>query len=153
MNNEIFDTAEEFIKGFRSDLKNLRENSIEELLSTELNNGYWGATAKKIFSELTEDERYIILRALKLQEQTEGRRLKFLLAFKNLFPVSEVYRYNGRFLLCLPEEKSEAALKKIELIKILFLEVGNVELEIYFGEHFGVFGSPQTMRLDEMILY
>ncbi len=150
---ELFVTAEEVARDFRGGLKNLRGNFIEELLREELNQGYYGAEAKKIFGALTQAEQDLILRALKLQEQCEGRQLKFMLALKSLFPHSEIYFHTGKFLLCLPEEKSAAALEKIELIKILFMAAGNSELEIYFGEHFGVFGTPRTMRLDEMILY
>ena len=125
---------------------------IGEILRAELNCGHWGATAKKLFNSLNAVEQSAILRALKLQELSQGRRLKFLLAVKSLFPNSEIYFYK-KFLLWLPEEKSQAALNKIALIKILFMEVGNTELEIFFGAHFGVFGSPNTMCLDEMILY
>ena len=153
MNEAIFDAAEAFIKDFQDDLKDTRDNFIEELIRAELLKGYWGAAAKEKFSALTADEQYGILRALKLQEQTEGRRLRFVLAFKSLFPVSEIYNYDGKFLLWLPEKESATTLEKIALIKILFLEVGGAEPEIYFGEHFGVFGTPQTMRLNEMILY
>ncbi|MBR4904365.1 MAG: hypothetical protein IKZ53_06815 [Selenomonadaceae bacterium] len=152
MNEELFDAAEDFIQKFYGDLRNLRGNFIEELLREELNRGYYGATAEEIFFTLTTDEQDLILQALKLQELSEGRQLKFMLALKSLFPDSEIYFYK-KFLLYLPEEESEATLKKIELIKILFMEVGNTEIEIYFGKCFGVFGKPQTMRLDEMILY
>lgn len=130
----------------------MTKDFVGEILREELNCGYWGATAKKLFNALNAVEQSAILRALKLQELSQGRRLKFLLAVKSLFPNSEIYFYK-KFLLWLPEEKSQAALNKIALIKILFMEVGNTELEIFFGAHFGVFGSPQTMRLDEMILY
>ena len=144
MNEELFDAAEDFVRKFYVDLRNLRGDFMEEILRGELSCGIWGATAKEIFSTLTTDEQ--------LQELSDGRQLKFMLALKSLFPDSEIYFY-GKFLLFLPEEKSEAALRKVELIKILFMEVGNTELEIYFGKSFGVFGTPQTMRLDEMILY
>ena len=152
MNEELFDAAEDFVRKFYVDLRNLRGDFMEEILRGELSCGIWGATAKEIFSTLTTDEQNLILQALKLQELSDGRQLKFMLALKSLFPDSEIYFY-GKFLLFLPEEKSEAALRKVELIKILFMEVGNTELEIYFGKSFGVFGTPQTMRLDEMILY
>jgi len=152
MNEEIFDAAEELVKNFRGELRSLRGNFIEEILRDELQSGKWGAAAKEIFQILTPPEQNSILHALKLQELSQGRRLEFLLAVKGLFPNSEIYFYK-KFLLWLPEVESATAWKKIELIKILFMEVGNTELEIYFGAHFGVFGTPRTMRLDEMILY
>lgn len=148
----MLELIEDFAKGFHDGLRNLRGNFVEELLREELNRGYYGMKAKEIFATLTQAEQDLILRALKLQEQCDGRQLKFTLAVKSLFPNSELYFYK-KFLLWLPEPKTEATLKKIELIKILFMEVGNTELELYFEKHFGVFGKPQTMRLDEMILY
>ena len=152
MSEELFDAAEEFVKNFRGELKNLRGNFIEEILREELQSGKWGAEAKDIFQTLTPPEQNLIVHALKLQELSQSRRLEFLLAVKGLFPNSEIYFYK-KFLLWLPEIETAAARRKVELIKILFMDVGNTELEIFFGAHFGVFGSPRTMRLDEMILY
>ena len=149
---ELIERLEAFAKDFHDDLKNLRGDFIEELLRKELNRGYYGKRAKELFGTLTIAEQALILRALKVQEQSVERRLQFTLAIKSLFPDSELYFYK-KFLLWLPEPSSEATLNKIELIKILFMEVGNTELELYFGRHFGVFGTPWTMRLDEMILY
>ena len=150
--NELFDAAEELIINFRGELRDLRGNFIEEILRKELLSGTWGAAAKEIFQSLTPAEQKSILHALKLQELSAGRSLEFLAAVKGLFPDSEIYFYK-RFLRWLPEEDSATARRKIKLIKILFMEVGNTELEIFFGAHFGVFGSPRTMQLDEMILY
>ena len=149
---ELIERLETFAKDFHDDLKSLRGDFIEELLRKELNRGYYGKRAKELFGTLTITEQDLILRALKVQEQSGGWRLQFTLAIKGLFPDSELYFYK-KFLLWLPEPSSEATLNKIELIKILFMEVGNTELELYFGRHFGVFGTPWTMRLDEMILY
>ncbi|MBR2773362.1 MAG: hypothetical protein IKD73_00020 [Selenomonadaceae bacterium] len=148
----MLDLIGDFMRDFQNDLRNLRGKFIEELLRAELNRGDYGTTAKELFDTLTQAEQDLILRALRVQEQCGGRQLQFTLAIKSLFPDSELYFYK-KFLLCLPEPESEATLRKIELIKILFMEVGNTELELYFGRHFGVFGTPRTMRLDEMILY
>lgn len=149
---ELIERLETFAKDFHDDLKNLRGDFVEELLREEINRGYYGTRAKELFGTLTTPEQDLILRALKLQEQCGGRQLQFTLAIKSLFPDSELYFYK-KFLLWLPEPRSEETLNKIELIKILFMDVGNTELELYFGRHFGVFGTPRTMRLDEMILY
>ena len=147
----MIELIEDFTRGFHDDLRNF-ENFVEELLREEINRGDYGTRAKELFGTLSITEQDLILRALRLQEQVGGRQLKFTLAIKSLFPKSEIYFYK-KFLLWLPEPESEATLNKIELIKILFMDVGNMELELYFGRHFGVFGTPWTMRLDEMILY
>lgn len=148
----MLDLIEDFTREFRGDLRNLRGKFIEELLREEINRGDYGTRAKELFGTLTQAEQDLILRALRLQEQCGGRQLQFTLAIKSIFPKSELYFYK-KFLLWLPEPSSEATLDKIELIKILFMDVGNTELELYLGRHFGVFGTPRTMRLDEMILY
>ena len=148
----MLELVEDFARDFHGDLRNLRGKFVEELLRREINRGDYGKTVKELFDTLTQTKQVSILRALRLQEQDACRQLRFTLAIKSLFPDSELYFYK-KFLLWLPEPKSEATLNKIELIKILFMEVGNTELELYFGRHFGVFGTPWTMRLDEMILY
>ena len=115
--------------------------------------GYFGEKAKEIFAELTSDEQNLILRALKLQEISDGRRLMFRLAAQSLFPTARIYFNAGKFLMYIPSSKTDLSMKKIELLKILFMDISNAEIETYFERHFGVFGTPQTMRLDEMILY
>ena len=122
-------------------------------LRDELTRGLWGADVAENFRALSPEEQTSILRVLKRQELGGGRRLYFRAALQSLFPAGNVYFYEGKFLLCLPEDKSAAALSKVALIKILFMDAGNSRLEIYFARRFGVFGTPQTMRLDEMILY
>ena len=52
----------------------------------------------------------------------------------------------------LPEKKSDLIDKKIELIKILFMDFSNAEIEVYFEKSFGVFGRPETMLLDNLVL-
>lgn len=127
--------------------------ATEEILRDEINRGCYGESAKIFFGELTAAEQNSILRALRLQELSEGRELRLSLALRKIFPDGRLFFNDGKFLLWLPEKKSVAALHKIALIKILFMDVGNNELEIYFERCFGVFGAPATMQLDEMILY
>lgn len=153
MNNEFFDSAEYFAEKFIGDLKNLRGNFIEEILREEIKSGCYGEAAKNFFSALKDTEQDLILRALKLQELSSGRRLSLRLAVYSLFPDGQLVFNEGKFLLWLPCKESAATLNKIELIKILFMDFSNAELDIYFGRSFGMFGSPQTLLLDEVILY
>lgn len=122
-------------------------------LRDELTRGLCGADVAESFRALSPDEQTSILRVLKLQELSDGRRLYLRAALQALFPVGDVYFYEGKFLLCLPDDESPAALSKVALIKNLFMDAGNSRLEVYFARHVGVFGTPRTMRLDEIILY
>ena len=153
MSEKFFFAAEDFAENFLSRLKSLRPNFVEEILRDELEGGRYGSEAKNFFCALTTDEQKKILRALRLQELSGGRELKFSLAARKLFPDAKIFFNAGKFLIWLPEKKSDAALKKIELIKILFMDLSNAEFEIFFERSFGVFGSPATLQLDEMILY
>ncbi len=153
MTEKFFSAAEDFAENFLSRLKSLRPNFVEEILRDEITNGCYGSEAKNFFCALTTDEQKKILRALRLQELSGGRELKFSLAARSLFPDAKIFFHAGKFLIWLPEKKSDAALKKIELIKILFMDLSNAEFEIFFERSFGVFGSPATLQLDEMILY
>ena len=152
MNEKIF-FIEKTFNNFRADLLTLPINFYENILRDEIECGYFGEDVKEIFATLTDSEQNLILRALKLQEISEGRRLMLRLAAQSLFPTARIYFNAGKFLMCLPDAKTDSALKKIELLKILFMDVSNAEIETYFEKSFGVFGTPQTMRLDEMILY
>lgn len=143
----------EFERKFYADLKNLQINIFEENLRDEILKDFYGVEVKEIFLLLSPREQNLILRALRLQEISEGRRLQFMLAVQSLFPHAKVYFNSGKWLMHLPEKKSELALKKIELIKILFMDFSNAEIESYFEKSFGVFDAPKTMRLDELILY
>ena len=122
------------------------------ILRQEIERGYFGETVKEVFETLTENEQKLILRALKLQELSEGRRLMLRLAVQSLFPKARVYFNAGKFLMYLPDKKTDSIQQKLELLKILFMDVSNAEIETYFERHFGVFGTPQTMHLDELVL-
>ncbi|MCR5834300.1 MAG: hypothetical protein K6G55_06610 [Selenomonadaceae bacterium] len=153
MCEENLNQADDFAKNFVDELRSLRGNFVEEILRDELNRGCYGADAKKYFSSLTANEQELILRALKLQEMSGGHELRLALAIRSIFPDGKLFVNDGKFLLYLPEKKSAAAMNKVELIKILFMDISNAEIDIYFERCFGVFGSPITMHTDEMILY
>lgn len=143
----------EFEKNFYANLKKLQINIFEENLRDEILKDFYGVEVKEIFLILSPHEQNLILRVLRLQENSEGRRLQFMLAVQSLFPRAKVYFNFGKCLMHLPEKKSDSALKKIELIKILFMDFSNADIELYFEKSFGVFDAPKTMRLDEIILY
>lgn len=152
MTDELFELAGEFEEKFWRELRNLRDDSIEKILRAELEGGIWGSAARENFLALTVEEQGAVLRALKAQELSGGRRLKFRMALQGLFPTGEIYFFEGKFLLWLPVEEPTTP-TKIALIKILFMDAGNSALEVYFGRRLGIFGTPTTLRLDEMILY
>ena len=118
----------------------------------EIERGFFGVKVQENFSAITQAEQNLILRALRLQEKFQGRRLMFRLAVQSLFPKARIYYNAGKWLMYLPEKKSDLIDKKIELIKILFMDFSNAEIEIYFEKSFGVFGRPETMLLDNLVL-
>ena len=150
--NEKFLYVEKIFNDFRAELRTLPINFYEQILRDELEGGYFGDAAKKIFATLDDAEQNLILRALKLQELSQGRKLMFRLAAQSLFPTARVYFNAGKFLMYLPDAENDSTLQKIELLKILFMDVSNAEIDLYFEWHFGVLGTPQTMQLDKMIL-
>lgn len=153
MNDEDYNAIENVLIKFYAEIHSLPKNFREQILRDEILNGYFGDDVKEIFATLKDDEQNLILRALKLQELSEGRQLMFRLAAQSLFPIAHIYFNEGKFLMCVPDAKTDSALKKIELLKILFMDFSNAEIDVYFGCHLGIFGTPQTMHLDEMILY
>lgn len=153
MNEELYLALEKIFNEIRAELRTFPTNFYEQILREEIEGGYFGDAVKKIFATLDDVEQNLILRALKLQELSQGRKLMFRLATQSLFPTARVYFNAGKFLMYLPDAKTDSALNKIELLKILFMDVSNAKIDLYFERHFGIFGTPQTMHLDEMILY
>lgn len=153
MNEELYLELEKIFNEIRANLRKFPTDFYEQILRNEIELGYFGDTVKEIFSTLDDVEQNLILRALKLQELSKGRQLMFRLAAQSLFPTARIYFNAGKFLMYLPYAENDSARRKIELLKILFMDVSNAEIETYFERHFGIFGTPQTMQLDEMILF
>lgn len=74
---------------------------------------------------------------------------------KKIFKNSMIYANCGEkkeLLFYMGVENNERNVKKLELIKELFLPI-KVQSEIYWKTHFGVIGVEETMKIDEIALY
>ena len=126
----------------------------EHALDVELLNGYYGREAKELYELLSDEERRILLIYLQRHNAAQGRRSFFFDAVSAFFPSTKswFHEFEGKFLFCIPAPETEHNLKLIELLKILLLDM-EVELEIFWGNHFGLIGAEEMMRLDEFVIY
>ena len=128
---------------------------VEELLGQELAKDFYGTRAGEIFRQFNSSAKRKVMRLLRLQEECEGRKLFFREAIQVFFAGAKIYFYEDeeKFLLYLPQEESADGKKIIELLTILFLDISCRTPEIFWGNHFGIIGEPETMRLDQTIIF
>lgn len=128
---------------------------VEELLEEELAKNFYGSRAGEIFRQLDSSAKRKVARLLRLQEECEGRKLFFREAIQDFFAGAKSYFYEDeeKFLLYLPQAESPEGKKIIELSTILFLDISCRTPEIFWGNHFGIIGEPETMRLDQTIIF
>lgn len=128
---------------------------VEELLEQELAKNFYGDRAGDIFRQLTSNEQRKIARLLRLQEECEGRNLFFREAVKEFFPDAKIYFYKDeeKFLLWLPQQENSKRKGILELLTILFLEISCKPPEIFWENHFGIIDAPETMRLNQVVIF
>ena len=128
---------------------------VEELLKQELAKNFYGDRAGDIFRQLAPDEQRKVARLLRLQEECEGRKLFFREAIQEFFPGAKIYFYKdeGKFLLWFPQQESSKRKRILELLTILFLELSCKPPEIFWENHFGIIDKPETMLLNQTVLF
>lgn len=128
---------------------------VEELLEQELAKNFYGERAGEIFRQLDSSAKRKIVRLIRLQEECEGRKLFFSEAIQEFFAGVKIYFYEDeeKFLLYLPQAESLYGKKIIELSTILFLDISCRTPEIFWENHFGIIGEPETMQLDRTIIF
>lgn len=72
-----------------------------------------------------------------------------------LFPKAGIYfhfYHKKEIIIYTAVEKNSERIKKIEIIKELFLPI-EYEMQVYWKNHFGIIGIEETMMLDQLELY
>ncbi|CAM5263560.1 Iron-dependent peroxidase OS=Lysinibacillus sphaericus OX=1421 GN=LS41612_08705 PE=4 SV=1 [Lysinibacillus sphaericus] len=59
---------------------------------------------------------------------------------------------HDELLLYIAQKKTERNDSKVQLIQELFLPV-SFHMEVYWEYHFGIIGTEETMKLDQIALY
>lgn len=128
---------------------------VEELLEQELAKNFYGEHAGDIFRQLTSNEQRKIARLLRLQEECVGQNLFFREAIQEFFPGAKIYFYKDekKFLLWLPQPENPKRKRLLELLTILFLEISCKPPEIFWKNHFGIIDEPETMLLNQIVIF
>ena len=128
---------------------------VNQIIAEELSKNFYGETAGEIFRQLEVHEQRKIADLLRRQEKCNGRKLFYTEAIKTFFPNAKIYFYEDeqKFLIYIPQKETKKAKLYLKLINILFLEVSCLPPEIFWNQHFGIVGEPETMLINQMIIY
>lgn len=127
---------------------------FERKLDREIRENVFGSRAREIYLSLEENERRIFLIYLQRHEAANGLTNFFFEAALQFFPETKFYfhEWEEKFLFCVPQRQTEHNEKLMELL-ILFLFDMGAAYEIFWEGHFGIIGEPETMKLDETVIY
>lgn len=120
----------------------------------ELTSGQYGVEISKTYNMLDDEDAYEVAHMLHRQRKTRESLEKFTTILVDVLHNGIVYKneLNDKELyLYLSEEETDVTVRKIELVKQLFMPLG-YELRVFWCQHFAVFGENQTMLIDEIEL-
>lgn len=159
-NDEILPELKEFVFDFWIHeifhievLSGMTGKSFEKMfLMEEIIDGLFGTGAKREFELFNKREQTkLIYQMIHLYSGGDCSVL-FCSALKIIFSDVYIYTLNKDKILLYVEEKESTVLKKkISFIKDIFLPI-EMELDVFWDRHFGVFGVEETMVLDEIEL-
>lgn len=132
-----------------------RRGILVKHLLEELEQGCYGNKAKKLYENLQWKERESLGQFMWIQEQAGSSLSLFRKVMKVYFPQSAVYKGKGEkavILLYVGRIKNAETEAVLEGIKELFLPLG-YPYRIFWGAHFGVFGSQATMEIGNIEIY
>lgn len=121
-------------------------------LAEEIINGLFGARVRREFELFDKREQSDLLYQVIHLYSGGDCSVLFCNALKSIFLNIFVYTLNeNKILLFVNENESTVLRKKISFIKDIFLPI-EMELDVFWNRHFGVFGIEETMVLDEIEL-
>lgn len=129
-----------------------RKSFEKSCFINEIMEGVFGGKTTWDFGLFCEEEQDVLMnQVLRLYSGGDGSVL-FGDALKLIFSDIYVYLLDDRKILLYIGEKESSVLKKqIYFLKDIFLPIG-IEMDIFWNQHFGVFGVDETMVLDKIAL-
>lgn len=124
-----------------------KNNLINEIMQGSLSEKY-----RQEFEWLTGEEQDALMEQMIRLYSGGECIILFCSALKAVF--SDIYVYmldNEKILLYIGEKENYVAMRKITLIKDIFLPI-ETKMDIFWNKHFGVFELEETMILDEIAL-
>lgn len=134
-------------------LSGMNRKSFEKsYLISEIENGLFGTSIKREFDLFNKEEKEsLIYQVIHLYTGGDGivlfcSALKIFLANVFVYTLDE-----NKILLFIGEKESTVLRKKISFIKDIFIPM-EMQIEIFWNKHFGIFDLEETMVLDEIEL-
>lgn len=130
-----------------------RTEYYKKFLRRDLEEGIFGKKAARIFLELEQREKDVILENLLCLYQTGTSLYLYRGVVRELFPGSILYHSSEdqrRLYLYLGEKECDRVRNRITLVNDLFLRF-DYEIDLFYEHHFGIMGEDATMRLEYMV--
>ena len=133
---------------------NKREYYVRFILK-EMEMNVFGERVRDNLYALTKKEQEIVVLNLLRLYQTGDAIYLLKDTLKKLFKHCVFYvrsEEHDELLLYIAQKKTERNASKVQLIQELFLPV-SFHMEVYWEYHFGIIGTEETMKLDQIALY
>lgn len=120
----------------------------------DIRQGAYGLWLREAFCELEQEKQWMILRYAAEYNLSGQRVTVYDAAVKQVFEtVSMYYEKSSKITyLYIGKQRNEANERLLQIVDYLFKDI-NIKTEVMWqGEHFGIIGMDQTMRIGELAL-
>ena len=132
-----------------------REDFYCELIANDLEQGKYGALAKRRFSLFTKSEQKLILQSYLQLLKTGNYLEEFRKVVTRLYPRTIIYENNEavqELLVYLGIKETEKDCEKAAFFVEMFLPIQET-VYFFYEHHFGIIDVDETMIMDEMVLF
>lgn len=132
-----------------------REDFYCELIADDLEQGKYGALAKRRFSLFEKPEQKLILRSYLQLLKTGNYLEEFRKVVTRLYPRTIIYENNEaaqELLVYLGIKETEKDREKAAFFVEMFLPIQET-VYFFYAHHFGIIDVDETMVMDEMVIF
>ena len=132
-----------------------REDFYCELIANDLEQGKYGALAKRRFSLFTKSEQKLILQSYLQLLKTGNYLEEFRKVVTRLYPRTIIYENNEavqELLVYLGIKETEKDCEKAAFFVEMFLPIQET-VYFFYMHHFGIIDVDETMVMDEMVIF
>ena len=132
-----------------------REDFYCELIANDLEQGKYGALAKRRFSLFTKSEQKLILQSYLQLLKTGNYLEEFRKVVTRLYPRTIIYENNEavqELLVYLGIKETEKDCEKAAFFVEMFLPIQET-LYFFYENNFGIIDVDETMVMDEMVIF
>lgn len=154
LRNTLFDILIHFLTDIDINQGMNKKEYYSKFILKDIYNNLFGTSIKEKINLLEHEEKIMLIDNI-LKLYSTGQALYLLKdTLRKLFKNSILYTSEEKdeLIFYMGEEKTEINEEKLKLIKEIFMPI-KFNTEIYWGNHFGIIGIDESMRIDEIALY